>query len=344
MLRAARDGLVEEQLAKARELEEQDDLKGALGAVELALGAAPEDPDALALKEELRQALSEAGGDVAAAEEAPAAEANPVVAEAAPTAEEKPGVAGAAPAAEAKPGVAEAKPAAEAKPTSAKPVAEAKPAAAKPAKPVSTASAAKAPSSRKPTGDIATGLQKYGALDFSGAISAFEAASKRGKKADRAKAERLAASVKKFQVAWSSGMSAAKAYKASQAIADLTKARKLDAAVNSAHQAAIKAELSKQHSYLANVAYQREDFGAAGNYARKALALNSNQPSAQKIYDEVQAKAQTWLAEAKGMASSDPGKAMQLLSRVLAVFPRGDSRYSEAYKLLNELGASGGEE
>ena len=30
---------------------------------------------------------------------------------------------------------------------------------------------------------------------------------------------------------------------------------------------------------------------------------------------------------------------IQLLSQVLAVFPRGDARYTEAYKLLNELGA-----
>ena len=32
-------------------------------------------------------------------------------------------------------------------------------------------------------------------------------------------------------------------------------------------------------------------------------------------------------------------KAMQLLSRVVSIFPRGDQRYKEAYKLLNQLAA-----
>jgi len=30
---------------------------------------------------------------------------------------------------------------------------------------------------------------------------------------------------------------------------------------------------------------------------------------------------------------------MELLARVLSVFPRGDSRYQSAYRLLNQLGA-----
>ena len=41
--------------------------------------------------------------------------------------------------------------------------------------------------------------------------------------------------------------------------------------------------------------------------------------------------------EAKKSAKSNPDKAMQLLSRVVSIFPKEDARYKEAYKLLNEL-------
>ncbi|MCB9729878.1 MAG: FHA domain-containing protein [Deltaproteobacteria bacterium] len=347
MLRAARDGLVERQLGDARELEEKGELVGALGAVDVALAAAPEDADALALREELKQAIVESGGELPTSEElaAAAAEAGAGEAEGAeePAGEEAPAEAAAADDKVAEEPAAEEAPAKEAAVAEAPATARSEKTASptKSARPKSVASARKSAPARKPTGDMATGLQKYAALDLAGAAAAFEEASGHGRKADRAKAARLASTVKKFRAKWESGMAAAKGYKATQAITDLTEARKLDAAVSGAHQSAIKAELSKQHSYLANVAYQREDFGAAGNHARKALALHSDQPSAQKIYDEVQAKAQTWLQDAKGMASSNPGAAMQLLSKVLAVFPRGDSRYAEAYKLLNELGASG---
>ena len=79
--------------------------------------------------------------------------------------------------------------------------------------------------------------------------------------------------------------------------------------------------------------------GKAGRHARQALALDPKHPQAKKIYAEVRAEAQGWFDQAKSAASSNPDKAMQLLSRVVSIFPRGDPRYKEAYKLLNQLAA-----
>ncbi|MGM0574474.1 MAG: FHA domain-containing protein [Myxococcota bacterium] len=270
LLKQARDGLVQQQLAKARELEAEGKLEEAKAAVAVALEVAPEDTSLLSMQNQLAHAEAE-----------PKEEAEPK-ARARPRRRKRP---------------------------------------------------------RYVEADFGPGLEAYAAKDFDAASEAFAAvADERVSKRDEAKAKRLGDTVGRFEAAWNQGMKSAKAYNAKKAITRLTEARKLDASINGAHQGEIKTTLSKQHAYLASMAYQKGDFGTAGNQARKALALDSGQQAAKKIYTEVQTKAQTWLDQAKQMSDSDPDKAMQLLSKVLSVYPRGDARYKEAYELLNELG------
>jgi tetratricopeptide (TPR) repeat protein len=186
--------------------------------------------------------------------------------------------------------------------------------------------------------ELSAGLQKYASGDFAGAIASFTTvASGRASAKDKARAERLRAAVEKFKTLYGEGMSSAASFRASKAIDALSEARKLDASVSGAYEAKIKSELARQYTYLAHAANSNGDFGKAGSYARKALALDSEDQQAQKIYRDVQGKAQGWLEEAKGLAKDSPEKAMALLQKVLAVFPRDDPRYTEAYNLLNQL-------
>ena len=191
---------------------------------------------------------------------------------------------------------------------------------------------------KKPSG-FDGAFARYGSGDFNGAIAELKAmSSARGSRKDKAKAKRLATAVQSFDTAYSSGMSAAKGFSSpSKAVEALTRARKLDASINGAYAGRIKNAMAKQYAFLANQAMSNKRPGKAGRYARKALALDPGQPSAKSVYTKVQSTAQTWLDNAKSVAKSDPDKAMALLSKVVTVFPQDDARYSEAYKLLNQL-------
>ena len=187
--------------------------------------------------------------------------------------------------------------------------------------------------------DFGPGKAKYASGEFGAAVDSFDsiAGGKKVSKTDKAKAKKLANATMGFETAWKEGMSAAKGFKASSAITQLTRAKKLDSTISSAYQSKIKKELGKQHAYLANTAYAAGNFAKAGTHARKALAHDSSQAAAKKIYDEIRVKAKMWLDEAKQVSESNPDKAMSLLRRVTGVFSRSDSEYTQAYTLLNDL-------
>ena len=121
------------------------------------------------------------------------------------------------------------------------------------------------------------------------------------------------------------------------AIDALKKARKIDQSINGSWQKKIKRLLARQYAWKAERAYDQGDYAKAGKLARTAVNLDRTESAATRIYSEVQRKAESWLAKAKSMSASDPDRAQELLSKVLAVFPRDDSRYKSAYRLLNQL-------
>ncbi len=67
------------------------------------------------------------------------------------------------------------------------------------------------------------------------------------------------------------------------------------------------------------------------------MAFDASQEAAQRIHTEVQARAQTWMDIARATADKDADTAMAVLRRVITLYPRGDARYVEAYKLLKSM-------
>ncbi len=367
MLKAAREAYITEKVTEARELEEAGNVAGALAAVQAALEESPEDMDALAFADELKRAHGEAladaggsGGDTAGGGSAGGGDAKAGGSAGGGNTASAGGSAGGGGTAKsggskssgggtAKSGgskssgggsTAKSGGGSSAKSGGSKSSGGGSAKSGKSTKSTKSGKSSGGKKAAKGSEAFSEALSKYSSGDFAGAKAAFDALSSgRGKKRDKSKAKRLSSAVGNFQTAWGAGIAAAKAFKTSKAISELSKARKIDSSISGAYQGRIKKELAKMHSYVAATANAKGDFGTAGKHARKALALDGSQAAAKAIYTDVQGKAQTWLEQAKKAAKSNPDKAMQLLSKVLAVFPRDDSRYTEAYTLLNELGS-----
>ena len=62
-------------------------------------------------------------------------------------------------------------------------------------------------------------------------------------------------------------------------------------------------------------------------------------PKAKKVLKDVQSKVDGWLAEGRQASTDNPDRASTLLTRVVSILPSDDSRYKQAYKLLNQLAA-----
>ena len=326
LLSQAVDSFVEAKILESQRLDDAGDSSGALAAIEAALKLAPEDSSALALKAELGED-GEGGSD------------------------EPPTVAKAE--AAGKPAKTERSEANKApkQPTSSRADAksktvksEAKRESKRQKRTASRDTSAKAKTSsrksRAKSAGMVVAMSNYAGGDFSGAISELKALSKRGSRKAKAKAKRLAAAVESFKALYVPAMTAAKSFRSpTKTIKSLRAARKLDASISGAYSKRIRKELARQLAFQANQAWSSKKFGKAGRHARQALALDPQLTQAKKIYTEVQAEAQGWFDQAKAAASSNPDKAMQLLIRVVSIFPRGDQRYKEAYKLLNQLAA-----
>lgn len=189
---------------------------------------------------------------------------------------------------------------------------------------------------------FARGKSLYGAGNFSMAASFFDQASRTAQAGpDRKKAKRLATAVRDFAGHWEAGKASAARGRSRSAAANLKKALRIDARINGAYQSRLKTLMATLYADLANTAYRAGNFGTAGGQARKALSYDRGQAVATMILAEVQKKAEAWLGTSRTLARSNPDKAMGLLNRVLAVFPRSDARYKEAYVLLNSLGDEG---
>ena len=328
LLTQAVDAFVEAKLLESQRLEEGGDARGALAAIEQALKVAPDDPSIVALRAELAE---EAESQAEAPTEAKSAASKPPQraqdpAEGTATAPKRRDAA-------RKKAKADKAPAAPSKVAGAK--AKSADRRARGAKEAS--SGAKA--SKKSSG-LSAAMSSYGSGDFSKAIDQLNGLSKRGSRKAKAKAKRLAAAVERFKNLYTPAMVAAKSFRSpSKTVKSLREARKLDASINGAYSKRIRKELARQLVFQAKEAWSNKKYGKAGRHARQALALDPKHPQAKKIYAEVRAEAQGWFDQAKSAASSNPDKAMQLLSRVVSIFPRGDPRYKEAYKLLNQLAA-----
>ena len=304
---------VEAQLLESQRLDEDGDNKGALAAIDKALAVAPDDASALALKVELSEA-DEGDDEVAPPKQEAKAES--------PKAKVSKG-GDKAKRSKARAERREAKAAAKAKATE--------------SKPKTKSAAPKSKRSTKSAGML-TALTSYARGDFDAAIGELEGLSKRGSRKKRAKAKRLASAIKSFRGTYAEATRAAKGFRSpSKAIKALRAARTLDASISGAYSKKIRQELARMLAFQANQAFASKKYGKAGRHARQALALDPNLSQAKKIYTEVQAQAQGWFDQAKAAAGTNPDKAMQLLSRVVSIFPRGDQRYKEAYKLLNQL-------
>jgi tetratricopeptide (TPR) repeat protein len=305
LLREGRNSLVESQLLQAQKFQENGQLDKAKTAVKEALKVSPRDIDALAMLEEFNSAQS--SGKAAPDNNVNAGKGT--------------GAAGSLQKDQ------KAKPASGTSSRTESRKTGAKKAGAARRKGQSRSSSSK---------ELKEALSQYENGNFDEAISSLKT---RVKGRDRKKAQRLARSVAKFADAYTAGMAAARSFKAQKAIEELSRARKLDSAINGAFTGRIKKEISKQHAFLANSAYGRGKYEAAARNARKALALSPGFAGAKKIYDQVQAKGQSMLDEAKKLASSNRDRALTLLSKVVAIFKAGDSRHAEAYKMLNQLSA-----
>ncbi|MGB0588751.1 MAG: FHA domain-containing protein [Myxococcota bacterium] len=335
LLSQAIDSFVEAKLLDSQRLDEEGDAAGALAAIEAALKLAPEDASVIALKAELSED-AEGDADPQAKPSPPTTTAErpspaPRTSKRAPRTEraETPRrEAKAAPEKAAEPSRAE-----RTETTSSSSRATAKTSAR-------SAKKKKKKQKKEKSAGMLVALSSYASGDFSAAISELKKLSKRGSRKAKAKAKRLAAAVENFKGLYVPAMAAAKSFRSpTKTIKSLRAARKLDASISGAYSKRIRKELARQLAFQANQAWSSKKFGKAGRHARQALALDPQLTQAKKIYTEVQAEAQGWFDQAKAAASSNPDKAMQLLSRVVSIFPRGDQRYKEAYKLLNQLAA-----
>jgi hypothetical protein len=324
LLAQAIDSLVEAKLLESQRLDDSGDNAGALAAIEEALKIAPNDASALALKAELSE---EADSEAAAPSTASSRKSSP----ARPTTARRSGGKRASEAKRASRTRVEAKRTAESTSRSSKTTETAA---------ESTSKKSKKSKKRKKSAGMVVALSSYATGDFAEAISELTSLSKRGSRKSKAKAKRLAAAIEKFQTIYAPAMAAAKSFRSpTKTVKALRAARKLDASISGAYSKRLRKELARQLAFQANQAWSTKKFGKAGRHARQALALDPELTQAKKIYSEVQAQAQGWFDQAKAAASSNPDKAMQLLSRVVSIFPRGDHRYKEAYKLLNQLAA-----
>jgi hypothetical protein len=325
LLSQAVDSFVEAKLLESQRLDESGDSAGALAAIEAALKLAPEDASVRALMGELSE-----GAEAPDAAQ-PSASAATKSAPSTTKAEAKPKVTGARKRPDA--------PRAEAKPDKAAETTRKK------KRQAATSSTRSKPKTstrtpRKKSAGMVVAMSSYAAGDFSGAIKELQSLSKSGSRKSKTKAKRLAAAVESFKALYVPAMAAAKSFRSpTKTIKALREARKLDASISGAYSKRLRKELARQLAFQANQAWSSKKFGKAGRHARQALALDPKLTQAKKIYTEVQAEAQGWFDQAKAAATSNPDKAMQLLSRVVSIFPRGDQRYKEAYKLLNQLAA-----
>ncbi|MEC9072406.1 MAG: hypothetical protein VX938_08515, partial [Myxococcota bacterium] len=306
LLKDLRAEAIGESMANARKLVEEGKLKEALALLDKGLEIAPKDTDALALREQFR---SRQAADEPRAAKQGAVKTKPPKKTAATQKTRK----------KAPP----RKKKSEDWATDVK----------KPPEPTET-------SSGNRTGSGSRGLALYRAGNFAGAIDYFDSiANGSGSKRERSKAQHLATAITKFDTFWRVGREAVVSGRVEDAIDSLKKARKVDQSINGAWQGKIKRLMARQYAWKAERAYDRGDYPKAGKLARTAVNLDPSESTAAKIYSEVQRKAESWLAEARSMSASDPDRAMELLARVLSVFPRGDSRYQSAYRLLNQLGS-----
>ena len=194
------------------------------------------------------------------------------------------------------------------------------------------------PPTELPKANFWRGYKHYKAGDFTAAVDFFDGIA-RGKyrRRDRRKAKRLASRIVSFQTAYKAGMESARSFRTQSAIKQLKKARKLDLMIRKSYQTKIKQALAGQYAYSAGRAVSRKAFDKAGRDARKALKLDPGNASAKAIYEKVQKRASQWLSEARRLSRSNPDKAMSLLQRITSIFEKSDSRYREAWQLLNEI-------
>ena len=351
----ARNKLVRQWKDKAYDFQDKGQNKEAVKLLALVLRENPDDHEALEAKTELDGKPDAPPPGTVVAEVKPAEGTQPA-AEVKP-AEVKPAE-GTQPAAEVKPAEvrpAEVKPAegtqptAEVKPAEVKP-AEVKPAEVKPAEGTQPAAEVKpavavAPAPVAPEFEHAPmrgGYRLYGAGKFEEAATYFERLGRNKKyyKKERGRAEALAADVREFGDAYEKANAAAKSFQPATAIPLLEKAKKLDAGIQGSYGGEIRRQLATMYAFRAAGAYSGLKYKEAAELARKALSYNPGESGAQLIYEKIEGKIESLMAQARSAkASANTERASSLLRTVIGILPGTDPRYREAAKMLADLEA-----
>ncbi len=187
--------------------------------------------------------------------------------------------------------------------------------------------------------NFAPGYSMYRRKSFGEAAAYFDNIAKNHEGFTADKAKKLASQIKSFQSNYTKGKQAYTNRAWSGASSTLNNASRLDRKIvkGGYHQSELNKMLSESYYQLGLTAFNSNQTGRAGAYAKKALVYNAAHPGNRQLLGQLETRGKSMYIDAFNKKKTDPKQAKRLAESIVSMLPSSSGTHQKAKQLLKEL-------
>ena len=194
----------------------------------------------------------------------------------------------------------------------------------------------RAPKERATSGSGAAGIAAYRGSDFTKAAELFDAAAAKSSGSEARRFQEMARGVRKFEKEYRRGKSASSLAASTK---PLERAYRADKKLGGHFSAELRPLLAEKYAKRAAEAYDRKVYGSAAIFARKSLEYDRGHLNAKGVLEKTQSKGKGMYDEAiQARSSGKKADAEVLFRQVLKILPSSELLHRKAKKALEEMG------
>ena len=205
-----------------------------------------------------------------------------------------------------------------------------------PARPSRESSRKRARKERPTSGSGTAGIAAYRGGDFAKAAELFDASAAKSSGSEARRFQEMARAVRKFEKEFTRGKSASSLAASTK---PLERAYRADKKLGGHFSAELRPLLAEKYAKRAAEAYDRKVYGSAAIFARKSLEYDRGHLNAKGVLEKTQSKGKGMYDEAiQARSSGKKADAEVLFRQVLKILPSSELLHRKAKKALEEMG------